>query len=499
MQVLPYSLSDLAVEALGQLVSVLVKNIVSAQAPDHAVAHLEEMIAMQVPPNMADHVTEKLLISILGSFDELVLASSMSQNGYGMYMQRCESAGKAALCAARATIHPSTTCFQYNCDYEGLPSSSYIRKFIKAYLKHLLLKLKNLRVLKLRAVEFDGHLLENCEVSFQNLQEFAYNFCSDDILQALASMCSKLKVLDIRESSGVTNISVEYILKFRELRSLKITNTSITSQGVTGIMKGLPQESWNFPTDVSMKLDLSEFKSTFTANQISLVPESFKNLVSLELFLTVECNLTPLASLSRLRNLALCRYGFPNIPDFHFTYAEDLLRHIGHRLEKLKIVDLKGTDLCYIAVTCPILHTLVLQFSDSRRLGFREGMSVRKYAERFPVPELPSVKCLDMKLRNCEVTEYLLSRMQCVQQLRLWWIYNSPESLLDYLVLAMSCERIQELEVRETRIRVSGQHAILTTVNGRNVITNVCNLRDLIWKVFKVSHMKCSKNYRTYR
>ena len=505
MQTFPLRLSSLALESFGQLILRLMKNILFGQAPSEAAEHVQQMIITYIPPGMADYVTERLLSCILCSFDELILSNFMCQKGFHLYTNSCETVGEAALCVAQATIHPSASCFHYNQDYEGQLSSSYIRMFMRRYLNNLLPRLRNIRVLKLRTVQFDSELLANSDVCLHNLEEFAYNFCTDNMLQILSSKSSKLKVLDIRESREVTNDSVQHILKFRELNSLKINNTKITESGVTRIMKGFPQEFFNFRAE-KRQLDLTEFKSTFTAVHIDLVPQSFKNLVTLEIFLAEECNLAPLGSLSQLRNLALCRYGFPNIPDFHFSYAVPLLKDIGSQLESLKIVNLNGTKLGIIAATCPYLSTLSLQFPDSQKLGLAEGLSVEDYARLLPLPTLPPVQCLDLKMRNCSLTEYLLLKFKGIRKLRLLSLYHSSDSLLTYLVNSLCNGTIEVLEVRETIIRASGCHVIVSHVNGYSVVIDACHMRELIWKIFKsftftslATSMANVRNYFTYR
>ncbi|KAJ9577838.1 hypothetical protein L9F63_025300 [Diploptera punctata] len=407
---LPHPLRNLAIEALGEFVSQLFRNADSSggQVPDHVVSHLEQMIATQVPPNMANQVTEQLLMYILLLFDDLALSGYMRQlreKGSIPYRIRCES----VKLTATATIHPLVTIFNYNLDYGGHLSSPCIQEFLKSYLQHLLLKIKNLRVLKLRAIQFDSLLFNNCDINLQNLQEFAYNFCTDNIVQTVSSVSNRLRVLDIRESPGVTNVSVGHILKFRELKVLRITNTNITTQGVTGILKGIPQESCYFSTETNLQLDLIEFNAPFSEFEIGLVSESFKNLVSLELSLVEECSLTPLSSLTRLKSLALRRHGCPEICVFPFVHVVDLLRNIGHQLEELQIINLNGTNLKAVAVNCPALHTLVLKFPDARLLGFWGYAPPEEHFDMFPLPEFPSVRCLDVKLSDRSIVETLFA------------------------------------------------------------------------------------------
>jgi hypothetical protein len=75
----------------------------------------------------------------------------------------------------------------------------------------------------------------------KHLESFQYNYrCTDQVIQQLALHCSKLKKIDVSNSRAVTDVSVQHLLKLKDLSDLDLTGTSVTERKRWLLKSGLP-------------------------------------------------------------------------------------------------------------------------------------------------------------------------------------------------------------------------------------------------------------------
>ena len=79
--------------------------------------------------------------------------------------------------------------------------------------------------------------------SLNNLKHLSLRYdCTDKILEAAAETCGRsLVLLDVERSSRVTDDGAEHILKCKQLKSLDIFHTSISTEGKAKIILGLEE------------------------------------------------------------------------------------------------------------------------------------------------------------------------------------------------------------------------------------------------------------------
>ena len=75
----------------------------------------------------------------------------------------------------------------------------------------------------------------------KHLVSFQYNYrCTDQVIQQLALHCSKLRKINVSNSHAVTDVSVQHLLKLKDLRDLDLTGTSVTKRKYRLLLSGLP-------------------------------------------------------------------------------------------------------------------------------------------------------------------------------------------------------------------------------------------------------------------
>ncbi|XP_069702429.1 uncharacterized protein [Periplaneta americana] len=82
------------------------------------------------------------------------------------------------------------------------------------------------------------NFLSQCLYSLKNLKCFILpEFCSDLIISVLSKSATGLTHLDVSGSSGVTDMSIDAILHFRQLQSLDFSGTGISMDGYTYLLR----------------------------------------------------------------------------------------------------------------------------------------------------------------------------------------------------------------------------------------------------------------------
>ncbi|KAJ9590865.1 hypothetical protein L9F63_016109, partial [Diploptera punctata] len=490
MAVLPFRLSHLALEVFGKYVSNLIVDLVTlsqdANVEDFDSKYLqptcdilEELIHHTVPSTLANEVTEKLLTHVLRTYNHLVWRERLF---LVIHKQQTSWYEEIVVHIASATFHPCTTVFEYNKRCIGIAFTPFEIQFMNRYLDKVFRKVKNIKVIRVSVGKFDTKIIFDRVLSTQSLDEFSSHFSSDDTLKVLSQSCKHLKHLDVSDSK-VTDQSVEDILNFKNLKSLKINNTKLSPEAVTKILKGVNTHS---------KLPLELLKSPLTPTQIELLPECFPNLVSLEISVSENCSLASLKSLKKLQSLSISQNSPIGTSNFNFSSAKELLSEIGSRLRNLSIQEVHNTDLKFIAKSCPNIQCISLNFKNSDRMGFQEGLNVFEYSEISPLPEFPSVQYCDLTAYNLEFIKYFVSRLVNVKEVRISLFKRRHDPLVKFVVDKMLQGAIQTLHINRNKIRISGQFGVINSVNGSTFIVKIQELECIMRRVCSGLHIDCN-------
>jgi hypothetical protein len=127
--------------------------------------------------------------------------------------------------------------------------------FVQKILVNLLYVIPNIKVLILPSVELLDYmqlLVERLQI-LSHLQEFRFSVgCTTEVIVELSKYCPRLKKLLVRDSISVDDMCVERILTLRHIRSLDVSNTSVSVEGYGILIAGLPHLQnviWPGPID----------------------------------------------------------------------------------------------------------------------------------------------------------------------------------------------------------------------------------------------------------
>lgn len=138
---------------------------------------------------------------------------------------------------------------QAKIDDEALISIGKLKALIKISLKgnnltgtHLgeLNELENLQELTLKTNRINNTNIKLLESKTLIYLDLAGNVIGDEGLEHIASM-NTLKSLNLKFNVAISNIGLEYLHKLKQLNSIDLTDTSVTSSGISDLEKALPE------------------------------------------------------------------------------------------------------------------------------------------------------------------------------------------------------------------------------------------------------------------
>ena len=305
--------------------------------------------------------------------------------------------------------------------------------------------------------------LENGCCSLINLVSFSMRcHCTDKILQVMA-YCTRLKYLDVMSSVEVTDICVTSVLQMKNLKVINMWSTSLTADGYTELLIGLPHLSklaWfdlNGQALASMKtspLSLQNYEaSRVSEDQLFIMVQMCPNLTQVS-FHKVEADLSVLGALKHLREIKITHCNAVN------SNLKGLLVIAGCNITSLELHELEDVDLLMIGVLCANLKRMCLicefQSSDSSFLGikaplFKELEDLRfgsKYSESLffnctNIRKLEISRCDNL---NDDVFAELLRRNP-LKQLQILSICHSGQLSMNTVYLLLdSCNKLRVLE-----------------------------------------------------
>uniref|UniRef100_A0A336MLX6 CSON014088 protein n=1 Tax=Culicoides sonorensis TaxID=179676 RepID=A0A336MLX6_CULSO len=322
--------------------------------------------------------------------------------------------------------------------------------------------------------------------------------CTDRILDMLAMTAPHIQHIDVSNSKYITDVSVDRLLRFKNLQSVQLHRTSITLEGYANLLLYGEEltdigkydeigrvleyiDEW-YPHKKTFKL--KKFITTYaTSRHLQILCEKcpdidtvsiFHNVMLIDLMLLIGIN-----KLSTLKFLSC---------DFFADRIKDILEVKGCNLTHLHLEHVDQIDhnaLMYISQYCPDLKTLSFyncQLLDSTSVYIRKP-SIPPFMnlERLTFAAQGSQKHLDFLLRNALKIKYISLGTQaptCDQ------LFNN----------ILSTNPLQYLE--EMRIIHSDQLTITTAYKLVNNCPNLKYLKELEgWAMVKECELEGFKKY----
>ncbi|KAJ9591694.1 hypothetical protein L9F63_001781 [Diploptera punctata] len=486
---LPVRLLNLAVEAFGKYISdILVKLATLSDTTKvedleteylHPICYkLEQIIHEFIPASIADFVTENLITQLLIVYNQV--QKKREKKIHSHEQNCCIEVVIIGLCSA--ILHPSINKFKFS--RAQLPSLSKFREkiFIDSFLNALLRKLSNIKYLKLEIYKFDEEMiLENLKLMTE-LEQLTFFGCTNVILEEVSKNCQRLRFLDVRNSSKITDSSVQSILKMTCLEHLNIRNTSIFSKGIDYFANALGEERY-----VNKKLLFQSFKFGIEYHHVAVIPQCFPNLKSLDICVDKEFNLFPLRHLEHLSQLAISFIHVENISSVH---TEKLLIDIGSQLIVLKLNDFCQNEFInvfkIVGRNCRSLKYLSLN-----SLCYYWPYVEHSNAETNHLPEMKSLETFEVRVFSKIALEAILPKLVNVREIKLL-DYNADLGLmLKKLLFENRIGHLEKIYVDGCLLQSCGKNIVISKLNGSYAYVH---LKDFIYTINKISE-ECSIDF----
>lgn len=335
-------------------------------------------------------------------------------------------------------------------------------------LKHLD-KFQHLEVLKLWPGSWSPvwatvvEMLENGHCSLNILVSFSMRcHCTDKILQVLA-LSTRLQYLDVMSSVEVTDMCVSSVLQLNNLKVVNMCSTSLTAQGYTRLLIGLPHLSklvWfdlNGQALGSTKISPLSLQS-YEASRVSI--DHLTILVHICPYLTqislpwVEVDLSLLGELKHLREIKLAHCSAVN------SNLKGLLEIIGYNIISLELHEMRDVDLLMIGVLCVNIERMSLvcdlQSAEESFLGIKAPLFKELKDLRFGSEYSESLffNCTNIRkldISRCQnfsdnVVATLLTKNPLKQLEVLSVVHSGHLSIKTVHLLLESCDNLRVLE-----------------------------------------------------
>lgn len=163
--------------------------------------------------------------------------------------------------------------------------------------------------------------------------------CNDKIINAVSETCLQIQVIDVSHSELVTDLSVEYLLKCRQLQALQIYGTSVTAAGHAKLISELPNlrnvgacDNFNLIVKYLDKPFYNNITKLIlpdcTNSVLELLVHFFPKIQSLSMHFNIEIpDLTKLQHMYCLKQLQLANasQGLPSSYQFFQTVGQQLI------------------------------------------------------------------------------------------------------------------------------------------------------------------------------
>jgi hypothetical protein len=337
--------------------------------------------------------------------------------------------------------------------------------------------------------------LESGCCSLKNLVSFSMRcHCTDKILQVMA-YCTRLKHLDVMSSVEVTDMCVTSVLQIKSVKVLNMCSTSLTADGYTKLLIGLPHLSklaWfdlngqalaNMETS-SLSLQYYE-ASRVSVDQLIVMVQMCPYLTQVS-FHKVEADLSVLGALKHLREIKIAHCNAVN------SNLKGLLAVAGYNIISLELHEMEDVDLLMIGVLCVNLKRmgLICEFlsSDSSFLGIKTPLFKELEDLRFgsKYSECLFFNCTNIRKLEISRCDNLsdnvfaaLLRRNPLKQLQLLSICHSGQLSMNTVYLLLdSCDKLRVLKALESwgGITKSQVMELCTEMKRRNMDI------EILWK-----------------
>lgn len=228
-----------------------------------------------------------------------------------------------------------------------------------------------------RTTEYDKSLLEGIS-TMKYLKSLCLCFDSTDIIvQSVGENCPNIQCLDLTSSRSVTDRSIPFLLRCKNLRELQLHRTSVSVEGLAQLIVGLPKlqdtgRCDEFGDVIKYLYQHHQNRGPFGLRKVLTRDLSTENLrLFVDMFPKVEyislfheeqiSDLTVLISLDNLRELKLLSCAF------YGDYLKQLLEVRGYNITSLHLEHVEEMDfkvLVDISQFCPKLKSLVFYNCD---------------------------------------------------------------------------------------------------------------------------------------
>jgi hypothetical protein len=365
----------------------------------------------KLPSSLVNEVTAKLLHCINKTYGDIY---------YSAYRHWGDEVLPTVL---SAVLHPALTrleCIEDLSHTVECQEFMWDRLFLTIH--GVVYKFPNLKVLKYGYIRrTKDWVISDINVS-ANLEHLWFlELCNDQFLENVAAKCSRLKSIDVSNSSNVTDESIQYLLKFEHLEGLNVSCTGISERGLARLLVGLSQTK---VCDSGCTNMLKSFGSNnMTSFEMEILACDFQNLTSVNLCPKDELSFSPLKKLKHLSRLTL------SWTEFYQT--EDLLFTVGPQLVFLELHHVYNVKMSVIGEMCPSVRCLHISsgsfLETEEEIDFLMESRCRSCSSVFS-----SVVCLHLDFpRAC--TEYLVSECKRLKKLYVRIGSRSARQLLEFL------------------------------------------------------------------
>jgi hypothetical protein len=192
-----------------------------------------------------------------------------------------------------------------------------------------------------------------------HLQEFRFHIgCTTEVIIELSKYCPRLKKLSVQDSVLLDDKCVEHVLKLTQLRSVNVSNTSVSSNRYRALLSGLRHVQniiWSLPVDLVLT-NLREYlpsvtKLDGTISDARLLVLKCPKLKKLRLrFLTDD-----ISDIRELRNVAFLSIRKCSCTVIRLSVA---LARLGRTLSALEAHEAENVDVDDIINYCAVLNEL---------------------------------------------------------------------------------------------------------------------------------------------
>jgi hypothetical protein len=195
-----------------------------------------------------------------------------------------------------------------------------------------------------------------------NLLEFQYEYhCTDEVIEQLRLHCRYLRKVSFKNSTRVTDASVQHLMQLRELVFVHLEDTSCSLESYGSLLSELPRISnivfWLPYSDLLRHIARERIHTishvSGNISNINILTQKCPNITNLNMSWLIE-DMTSVTALTALRSLQIAHgdYGVNNL--------NAVLQSIGHRLTELCLTEVWTVNLADIVTLCSCLENLVL-------------------------------------------------------------------------------------------------------------------------------------------